>query len=179
MVRSRSLGTVPVGTTITAGKEGFRVTKEDLRDFAEKWDPMPIHVDDAAARAAGIGLRERSCPGALVHAISIRLRHDDLRFGITAIEGKDAQTGFGGDDDGLVRVEKPVAALQKNMKLLKPVYSGDTLRLRGTVLGSRSSKKYPGSAIVTVRFDMFNQHGEVVYEEEDTVMATVPPEAKL
>lgn len=44
----------------------------------------------------------------------------------------------------------------------KPVFHGDTLRVRTTVLGTRASRSRPGQGIVELRHEALNQRGEVV-----------------
>ncbi len=46
----------------------------------------------------------------------------------------------------------------------KPVYVGDTLTARSTVMGARESKGNKGFGIVTWHTEGFNQHGERVIE---------------
>lgn len=44
----------------------------------------------------------------------------------------------------------------------KPVFHGDTLRIRTEVLELRPSKSRPDAGIVTFRHEAFNQHGDLV-----------------
>lgn len=44
----------------------------------------------------------------------------------------------------------------------KPVFAGDTIRSRTTVMETRPSKSRPNQGIVTLRHEGLNQHGEVV-----------------
>ncbi len=48
------------------------------------------------------------------------------------------------------------------VRLPAPVYEGDTIRARSTVLAARQSQSRPGMGIVTARTEGFNQRGEVV-----------------
>lgn len=43
-----------------------------------------------------------------------------------------------------------------------PVFAGDTIRARTTVLGARASRSRPDSGIVTFRHEAFNQRDELV-----------------
>jgi itaconyl-CoA hydratase len=54
--------------------------------------------------------------------------------------------------------------------LPKPVFEGDTLHSRTTVLDRRESKSRPNVGIVSVATEGFNQRGEVVVSFERTVM---------
>jgi acyl dehydratase len=42
-----------------------------------------------------------------------------------------------------------------------PVFEGDTIRMRTTVLGKRESKSRPNEGIVTLRHECFNQDGKL------------------
>lgn len=57
-----------------------------------------------------------------------------------------------------------------NIRLPKPVFEGDTLHSRTTVLGARESSSRPGLGIINVATEGFNQRGEVVVSFERTVL---------
>lgn len=57
-----------------------------------------------------------------------------------------------------------------NIRLPKPVFEGDTLHSRTTVLGARESGSRPGLGIINVATEGFNQRGEVVVTFERTVL---------
>ena len=44
----------------------------------------------------------------------------------------------------------------------RPVFHGDTLRVRTTVLGTRPSRSRPGQGVVEFRHEALNERGEVV-----------------
>jgi acyl dehydratase len=54
----------------------------------------------------------------------------------------------------------------ESLKWLKPVYPGDVLSLRHTILESRGLRKRPDTGLVRSRWEMFNQKGEQVLEME-------------
>ena len=54
------------------------------------------------------------------------------------------------------------------VRFLGPVYPGDTLSARSTVVEARSSQSRPGNGIVTWRTEGLNQHGHVVIDYERT-----------
>lgn len=56
------------------------------------------------------------------------------------------------------------------ISLPKPLFEGDTLRSRSTVLSKRESKSRPALGIVTVHSEGYKQDGEVVCAFERTVM---------
>lgn len=57
-----------------------------------------------------------------------------------------------------------------DVRLPAPVFEGDTLRARSTVLSVRPSRSRPGTGIVTVRTEGYNQDGAVVITFARTVM---------
>jgi itaconyl-CoA hydratase len=59
------------------------------------------------------------------------------------------------------------------VKLVAPVFAGDTLYAESEVLQVRGSRSRPGQGVVRVRTRGFNQRGETVIEYERTVL--VPP----
>ena len=52
----------------------------------------------------------------------------------------------------------------------RPVLAGNSLTGRGTVVSRRVSQKRPHIGLVAWRFELFNQHGQSVFEFENTVM---------
>ena len=49
-----------------------------------------------------------------------------------------------------------------DVRFPKPVFEGDTLHARTSVVGVRASASRPGQGIVTFRHEMLNQDGEMV-----------------
>ncbi len=58
-------GDVVVGPT-------FTVDRDEMVEFAKRWDPQPFHIDDEAGNAAFGGI---TAPGVFVLAVKIRLLH--------------------------------------------------------------------------------------------------------
>ena len=56
------------------------------------------------------------------------------------------------------------------VRLLKPVFAGDTIRAETEVLSKRESQSRPGFGIVTVRTRGLNQRDEAVIEFERSIM---------
>ncbi|HEY2874990.1 MAG TPA: MaoC family dehydratase, partial [Reyranella sp.] len=51
-----------------------------------------------------------------------------------------------------------------DVKFPKPVFHGDTLKVRTTVIGSRESKSRPDAGIIEFSHAATNQRGEIVAE---------------
>lgn len=118
--------------------EAVTVSKEDILRFAREYDPQPFHLDDEAARKTVFGGLAAS--GWHTAAICMRLATECRPFGPHPL------LGAGVDD----------------LRWMKPVRPGDTLRLEGEVVDLIPSKSKP-HGIVRVKWTAFNQHGEPVY----------------
>ena len=64
-----------------------------------------------------------------------------------------------------------VASLSWNdITMPNPVFEGDTIRSRTTILETRESKSRPHAGIVTVHTEGYNQRGQIVISYDRTVM---------
>ena len=122
------------------------VSKEDIVAFAREYDAQPFHVDEAAARDSFVGTLIAS--GWHTCSINMRLFADDLILDSTSL-------GAPGIDE---------------VKWMKPVRPGDTLRSRMTVLDARPSASRPSLGLVRFRFELVNQADEIVMTQENSVM---------
>jgi len=136
-----------VGLTETFGT--YPVTREDVIDFASKFDPQPFHLDDGAAKDSIFGRLAAS--GWHTSAITMRIMVDHRI-------GQYASVGGAGVD---------------KLRWVKPVYPGDTLSVRATLLAKRRSKSRPEVGIINTVHETLNQHGEVVMTYESTAMVAV------
>ena len=118
------------------------VTKEEIQEFAAKYDPQPFHLDEEAGRRSMFGALAASgwqtCGLAMRLTVDNLLRHTDSK-GSPGLE---------------------------SLKWLKPVYPGDLLSLRHTIVESRPLRKRPDTGMVRARWELFNQHGDKVMEME-------------
>ena len=64
-----------------------------------------------------------------------------------------------------------------DVKFPKPVFHGDTLRVRTTVLGLRESKSRPDAGIVEFNHTATNQRGEIVAECKRQALMRKRPKA--
>lgn len=121
---------------------GKKVERDEVIDFARQFDPQPFHVDEAAAK--------QSMYGGLIasgwHTCSMV-----MRMMCDAYLLQSASVGSPGID---------------NLKWLKPVRPGDTIRAQRTTLESRTSKSRPEIGIVRNLWEVFNQEGELVMTME-------------
>ena len=118
------------------------VTAEEIKEFAAKYDPQPFHLDEEAGRQSMFGGLAAS--GWQTACLAMRLTVDNM-LRHSASKGS----------PGL-----------ESLKWLKPVYPGDQLRLRHTILESRPLKSRPDTGLVLSRWELFNQDGDKVLEME-------------
>lgn len=113
------------------------VTEEEIIDFARRYDPQPFHIDKAAA--------EKSIYGGLIAsgwhtaAIAMRLMVD--------ARAQSAGMGSPGIDE---------------LRWIKPVRPGDTLRVRWTLIEARRSRSKPDRGLTRSKCEVFNQNDEIV-----------------
>jgi len=118
--------------------ESKTVSRDEILRFAREFDPQPFHLDDEAAKHTMLG--GLSASGWHTAAIAMRLAITAKPFGPHPL------LGAGVDD----------------LRWMKPVRPGDTLRLEGEVVDLIPSKTKP-QGIARVKWTAYNQHGEAVY----------------
>jgi acyl dehydratase len=118
------------------------VTAAEIKAFAAQFDPQPFHLDEEAGRASIFG--NLCASGWHTCALAMRLTvenflHESSSMGSPGVE---------------------------NVRWLKPVYPGDTLRLQHTIIESRPLRTRADSGLVRAMWEMFNQNGEKVMQME-------------
>lgn len=131
-----------------------QVTREEVLDFAGKYDPQPFHLDDAAAAQTYFG--RLSASGWHTGAMAMRMMVDDMK--------EHAQAGLG--SPGI-----------DQLRWIKPVYPGDTLCCESEVLEKRRSASRREMGILKSRLTVFNQHDEPVMTMLSTGLIRVRDEA--
>jgi acyl dehydratase len=118
---------------------GMTVTEGQIIDFAMHFDPQLFHVDAEAAKSTPYG----GLIASGIHTIALTFR----LFLMTGALNAENSLGSPGFDE---------------LKWLKPVRPGDTLRAAGEVLELRPSKA-GDRGIVRLRYSTYNQKGEMVF----------------
>lgn len=118
------------------------VKREDIVRFASEFDPQPFHLDEAAAGRTMFGGLIAS--GWHTAAMAMRMMCDAYLL-------KSASLGSPGIEQ---------------LKWLRPVRPGDTLRVRLTILETRPMQSKPDVGLLKSRHEVVNQDGEVVMQME-------------
>ena len=119
----------------------YEVTREEVVEFAGKYDPQPFHLSDEAAAQTYFG--RLSASGWHTCAMTMRMLVENM----SVVE----QAGLG--SPGV-----------DNLRWIKPVYPGDTLRCETEVIEKRRSKSRTDMGLFKSRCRTFNQHDEMVLE---------------
>jgi acyl dehydratase len=138
--------TVPIGERYFEDYEPGRVyefgsitvNKDEIIEFAERYDPQVFHVNPDLARKSVFGGLIAS--GWHTAALAMRLLVDHFISHVAAL-------GSPGSDE---------------LRWLKPVRPGDTLSVRVTVVETRRLKSKPDRGVVRSFVEVLNQDHEVV-----------------
>jgi acyl dehydratase len=135
---------VKVGTVLEFGSK--TLNKEEIIDFATKYDPQPFHIDENAAADSIYGGLIAS--GWHTGSIAMRMMVDHMVSGRAAL----GSPGF------------------NNLKFRKPVRPGDTLRVRSEVVDVKRSRSRPNMGTIFGLLQVINQKDEVVLSFESLGM---------
>ena len=139
-----------VGTTSKFGH--YDVTREEVMEFARKYDPQPFHLDDEAAAQTHFG--RLSASGWHTCAMMMAMLVENMKT------TRQAGLGSPGMD---------------NLRWVKPVYPGDVLRVEGEVVGARSSASRPQIGFLKLRSTVYNQDDEAVMRQVANVIVARRP----
>jgi acyl dehydratase len=134
----------------------FTFTADDIVRFAKAFDPQFFHVDPEAAKSSLFG--GLCASGWHTAAVSMKLMTADRNRAATTALRRGERPARLGPSPGF-----------KNLKWLKPVYAGDTVTYRSTVIGTRPSASRPGWGLAFLRNSGMNQHGHEVFSFEGAV----------
>jgi acyl dehydratase len=115
----------------------YKVTAEEIKQFAESYDPQPFHLDEAAGESSFF--KGLAASGWLTAAIVMRLRVESIHIAGGMI-------GAGVDE----------------MRWMQAVRPGDALRTEAEILETRPSQSRPMYGVVKSRTVVFNQRDEIV-----------------
>lgn len=112
------------------------VTREEVIDFARKYDPQPFHLDDEAAAQTHFGRIAASGWHTCAMTMGVIARY--------VVKQEQAGLGSPGVDE---------------LRWLRPVYPGDTLTVRGEIVDKTPSRSKPEIGSFRTRNRVTNQDG--------------------
>lgn len=125
----------------------YEVTRDEVLDFAARYDPQPFHLSDEAAAATHFGRLAASGWHTCAMTMAVIARH-------VVAEGQ-AGLGSPGVDE---------------LRWLRPVYPGDRLTVRGRTLKTIPSRSKPHIGVVRSLTTVLNQEGAEVMRYISIVM---------
>jgi acyl dehydratase len=125
----------------------YDVKREEVIEFASKYDPQPFHLSDEAAAKTHFGRLAASGwhTAAMTMAVIARKVVDDEQAGL----------GSPGIDE---------------LRWKKPVYPGDTLHVRGKIIEKTASRSRPDIGSFRTLTTVTNQHGDEVMTFKSIVL---------
>ena len=136
---------IEVGTERVFGS--YDVTREEVLEFARKYDPQPFHLSDEAAAKTHFGRLAAS--GWHTAAMTMRVIVDAIT--------PERQAGLGspGVDE---------------LRWLRPVYPGDRITVHGKVIEATPSRSKPNIGVIRSENTVTNQDGVPVMRFTSIVM---------
>jgi acyl dehydratase len=119
----------------------YEVTREEVLEFARKYDPQPFHLSDEAASKTHFGRIAASGWHTAAMTMAVIARH--------VVKHEQAGLGSPGIDE---------------LRWKKPVYPGDTLHVRGKILEKTPSRSRP-------EMGSFRTHTTVTNQDDVPVMS--------
>ena len=126
-----------IGTKASFGR--YEVTREEVLEFARKYDPQPFHLSDEAAAQTHFG--RISASGWHTCAMTMAMLVENLK--------NNRQSGLGSPG-------------QDELRWHKPVYPGDVLRVETELLEKTRSRSRPEMGSMRSKIRVYNQNDELV-----------------
>jgi acyl dehydratase len=131
------------GRKITIGP--YHVTKEEVMEFSRKWNPLPFHIDEEAAKRTIYG----GITAPSIYTLAVRTMLLDQLHMLEAMLG---------------------TVVWDDVRFHKPVRPGDDLTVEMEWVEKRVSNSKPDRGLVKMRITMLNQRSEAVMSQYDTIM---------
>jgi acyl dehydratase len=132
-----------VGAEVDFGS--YEVTRDEVLEFARKYDPQPFHLSDEAAARTHFGRISASgwhtC--AMVMAVIARNLNEQAGLGSPGVD---------------------------ELRWLKPVYPGDTLHVRSKIVDKTPSRSKPDLGSFRSEISVTNQDGVPVMRYTSIVL---------
>lgn len=131
----------------------YEVTREEVLEFARKYDPQPFHLSDEEAAKTHFGRLAASGWHTAAMTMAVIARH--------VVAHQQAGLGSPGIDD---------------LRWKKPVYPGDTLHVHGQILEKTLSRSKPHMGSFRTHTTVTNQDGDPVMTFTSIVLIRRRPE---
>jgi acyl dehydratase len=118
----------------------YDVNREEVVEFARKYDPQPFHLSDEEAAKTHFGRLCASGWHTAAMTMAVIARY--------VVSHEQAGLGSPGIDE---------------LRWRRPVYPGDTLHVRGTILEKTPSRSRPDLGSFRTQTTVTNQNDEVVF----------------
>jgi acyl dehydratase len=139
---------IAVGERFEAGE--YLMTRDEIVEFATRFDPRPFHLEEAAAEQSIFG-------GLVASGIHTFAAWNNLR--LRSERGLHMLAGLGFD----------------KLRYAAPVRPGDRLSLVGECFEKTPSATKPDRGVMRFRHELVNQHGETVMTVEVTLLVARRP----
>lgn len=117
----------------------YEVTREEVLEFARKYDPQPFHLSDEAAAKTHFGRLAASGWHTTAMTMAVIARH--------VVDQEQAGLGSPGIDE---------------LRWKKPVFPGDTLHVNSKIVDKRPSQSRPEIGSFRTATTVTNQDNDVV-----------------
>ncbi|MGI9252050.1 MAG: MaoC family dehydratase [Pseudohongiellaceae bacterium] len=126
----------------------YEVTAEEIIEFASKYDPQPFHLSEEGGKAMIFG--GLCASGWHTCSMVMRMTIDNMQA-----QGIPGSLGSPGVDE---------------LRWTKPVFPGDTLRVKSTVVNKRESRSRSDIGSVFMENKVYNQNDELVMSFNPVVL---------
>jgi len=117
----------------------YDVTRDEILEFARKYDPQPFHLSDEEAAKTHFGRIAASGWHTCAMTMAVIARH--------VVDDEQAGLGSPGIDE---------------LRWRRPVYPGDTLHVRGTIVDRTPSRSKPHMGSFRTEMIVTNQDDQAV-----------------
>jgi len=138
---------IAIGERADLGSHTF--TADDIKTFARRYDPQPFHLDEAAAARSHFGALCASGWHTAATWMRLMVEHQVREDAARRARGEAVATL--GPSPGF-----------RELKWIRPVYAGDTVKYSTEIIDKRASGSRPGWGIMSIHNTGVNQKGEPV-----------------
>ena len=131
----------------------YTFTAEAIKKFAAKYDPQRFHLDEEEGRKSLFGGLAAS--GWHVASVCMKVLIADAQQRMKDALVRGEKVGTPGPSPGI-----------RDLRWIRPVLAGDTIRFSTSLVSKRISESRPGWGVLQTRADGVNQRGEHVYSIE-------------